>query len=62
MFAFFDLSRPATFFESKDEKTAYDMYIMNEVSILNRNPKVVKILIGTNADKIDSDFEQQDFE
>ena len=48
MFVLFDLSRPATFFESKGEKTANVMYMMNEVSFLNRNPKIVKILIGTN--------------
>ena len=62
MFLLFDLSRPSTFFESKGEQTLNVKYLMNEVSTLNRNPKLLKILIGTNADKTDSNFERLDVE
>lgn len=37
-------------------------YIMNEVETLNSNQKLLKFLIGTNADKTDSNFERLDFE
>lgn len=35
---------------------------MNEVATQNRNPNLLKILVGTNADKVDSDFDKQEVE
>ena len=35
---------------------------MNEIATQNRNPKILKILIGTNADKVNSDFDKQEVE
>jgi hypothetical protein len=54
------LSRPATFFEATGEQTVNVKYLLNEVSTLNRNPKLLKFLIGTNADKAGRTFDTQD--
>jgi hypothetical protein len=35
---------------------------MNEVGTLNNNPKLLKFLIGTNADKADRTFDRLDAE
>lgn len=60
VFVLFDLSRPATFFGTTD-RISYRLninvkYLMNEVATLNINPKILKFLIGTNADKADRTF------
>ena len=35
---------------------------MNELNTHNRNAKILKFLIGTNADRVDSNFDTQDAE
>ena len=53
MFALFDLTRPETFykeFQQKKEKCNMS-YLMNEAQTYNKNDNLVKVLIGTNADK-----------
>ena len=61
VFVLFDLSRPATFFDTGKE--THDVkYLMNEVDTYNLNGKILKFLIGTNADRVGSDFDTQDAE
>jgi hypothetical protein len=62
VFVLFDLSRPATFSDLTGKVTVNVKYLMNEVATQNRNPNILKILVGTNADKVDSDFDKQEVE
>ena len=58
----FDLSQPSTFFDLTGKETHDVKYFMNELDTHNRNTKVLKFLIGTNADRVDSNFDTQDAE
>ena len=63
LFVFFDLSRPATFFRSSTAESPFDVqYFMNEASTINKNRKLMRFLIGTNADKADRKFDRLDAE
>ena len=62
LFVLFDLSRPATFFQATGEMTVNVKYLMNEVATLNNNPKILKFLLGTNADKAGRTFDRLDAE
>ncbi len=62
LFVLFDLSRPATFFDSTGKEVVTVKYLMNEVSTLNNNPNILKFLIGTNADKAGNTFDRLDAE
>ena len=62
VFVLFDLSRPATFSDLTGKVTVNVKYLMNEIDTQNRNPNLMKILVGTNADKVDSNFDKQEVE
>ena len=62
VFVFFDLSRPSTFSDPAGEEKYNVKYLMNELHYLNTNPKILKFLIGTNADKPDKTFDKLDAE
>ena len=60
VFVLFDLSRPATFIDLTGKETHDVKYLMNEVNTYNLNGKILKFLIGTNADRVDSNIEMQE--
>ena len=55
LFLIFDLTRPETFFDSTGTKEQHHIkYLLNEAATLNRNPHLVRVLVGTNSDKTHS--------
>lgn len=58
IFVLFDFSRPDTF-SDPTRNEIYDVkYLTNEVACFNRNPYILKFLIGTNIDKASDTFDR----